>query len=205
MTSTARSYAPSRRYEHVPAPRIEVHQGQGTKIGSQQKSLVTLFKIAATLMVLITVVAIGRVWLTNASMDILTQTSIVNNQIEEARTAGSSLEAQYYALANPNRVKDYASNTLGMAAAASPTAVIDLTPDAVKNTVPNVVATMENDYAQMVADNSAAAAASQQAAQAQAQVSAARGDYTSLNVNNSATAHEAAATDTSAQSTQHTR
>ena len=140
MAQPARAYAPKRRYEEREQPQIQVHPGRGRAADSARYAyILSVFKLACALLAVITVVGVARVWLTNASMETLTQTSTIAASIEDARAMGSELEVQYFALTNPTRIKPYATDTLGMAPAATPVSV-DLTPSAFKEAVPAVIA-----------------------------------------------------------------
>ena len=148
MAQPARSYAPKRRYEEYGQPQIQVHPGRGRAVDNARYAYVlSMFKLACALLAVITVVGVARVWLTNASMDTLTQTSTIAASIEDARAIGSELEVQYLALTNPARVKPYAADVLGMAPAAT-TVSVDLTFDAVKGAVPAVIAGVADKTAQ---------------------------------------------------------
>lgn len=141
MASTARAYSPNRRYEEVPSsPRIEVHPGRGKRQDSAQYShTMALFRIGMVVLVLLAAMAVGRLWLTNASMEVLTQTSAIDTSIKEARLTGAELEVQYSALTNPNTIKPYAANHLGMGPAAGETTYVDLTPRFAQEAAPLVV------------------------------------------------------------------
>ncbi|MGI6217776.1 MAG: hypothetical protein ACOYIK_09220 [Coriobacteriales bacterium] len=147
MASTARAYAPKRRYEEVPQTRIEVHPGQGRRADAAEYSkLMARFKVALVIIAVLTVVAVGRVWFTDATMDILNQTSAVETQIDEARVTGTSLEVQYYAATNPTKVKEYAADNLGMSEGTVATTTVDVRPTELTSSVTEVVDQVIADY-----------------------------------------------------------
>ena len=157
MASTARAYAPKRRYEEVPRPRprIEVHPGQYRRADAGQYArAMSVFKIVVVAVALLTVMAVARIWLTSASLDVLTQTNAVESSIEESREIGDSLDAQYYALSNSTSIREYAANTLGMVAPGASAEVIDVTSDLVTSVFSQVSAN-----AQSMIDNAVAEAA----------------------------------------------
>ena len=141
MAQTARAYAPQRRYEEQPRPRIEVHTGQGRRTDTAAYArTVSVFKLAMVLVAVVAAVCIGRIFLVNASMETLTQAHQVNMQLDEARAIGTNLEARYYTLTNSTNVKPYAAEQLGMvAASAEAVTYIDLTPDFLKASAPQVI------------------------------------------------------------------
>lgn len=171
MASTARAYEPRRRYEgnegyeqvapRRPRPRIEVRPGGRGELEAASRRAVAVFKIVIVTLAAIAVMSVARIWLTNASMDTLSQASEVNSSIEDARSLGTQLEVQYYAAANPAKVKTYAADELGMAAAAVASTSVDLTPDAIKQAIPSTVtggiAACESAIAQREAENLAQA------------------------------------------------
>jgi len=176
MAYSDRAYSsPSRRRVESPSrqPRIEVHPGQGRRADSAQYARVmSIFKIAGVALALVAVIAVARIWFTSATMDVLTQSDAVASSIEDARQQGSSLEMQYYSLANPSKVKEYASTSLGMSANTEAAVVIDFTPSFVGSSVTGAVekAQLGNQTLQ----NQAAAAAAQQQAQFETQQAQAR-------------------------------
>ncbi|MGI6220351.1 MAG: hypothetical protein ACOYIP_00515 [Coriobacteriales bacterium] len=153
MASTARAYAPRHRYEEVPAsPQFEVHAGQGRKAEHAQYSqTMAIFRIGMIVLALLAAMAVGRLWLTNTSMEVLTQTNSINTTIKEARLTGSELEVQYSELTNPAKVKLYAQYRLGMGPAYGATTYVDLTPQFAKEATPLVVNRVVGAQAQVAA------------------------------------------------------
>jgi len=141
MASTARAYAPKHRYEEVPAsPQFEVHSGRGRSTEhAQYAQTMSIFRICMVVLALLAAMAVGRLWLTNTSMEVLTQTNAINTTIEEARLTGSELEVQYSQLTNPAKIKLYAQYRLGMGPAAGAVSYVDLTPQFAKQATPLVV------------------------------------------------------------------
>ena len=93
MANAARAYAPKHRYEEVPAsPQLQVHPGRGRKAEhAQYAQTMSIFRIGMVVLALIAAMAVGKLWLTNASMEVLTQTSSIESTIKEARLTGSQL------------------------------------------------------------------------------------------------------------------
>ncbi len=172
--STASAYAPVRRYANVGSyervatrPSIEVRTGGKGDTDAALRRVVSVFKLAIAAIAVAAVVGVAVVWLTNASMDVLWQKGEVDSAIEDAETLNTQLEVQYYAAANPTKVKEYAADHLGMSAAAAPTTTVDLTPsvlkDAVSSTVTGGIAACENAQAKAEAEMQAKAQAEAQA------------------------------------------
>ncbi|MBQ6395289.1 MAG: hypothetical protein IJH87_02960, partial [Atopobiaceae bacterium] len=141
MASTARAYAPKHRYEEVPAsPQFEVHPGRGRSAEhAQYAQTMSIFRICMVVLALLAAMAVGRLWLTNTSMEVLTQTNAINTTIEEARLTGSELEVQYSQLTNPAKIKLYAQYRLGMGPAAGAGSYVDLAPQFAMEATPLVV------------------------------------------------------------------
>ena len=153
MASTARAYAPKHRYEEVPAsPQLEVHAGRGRNAEhAQYAQTMAIFRICMVVLALLAAMAVGRLWLTNTSMEVLTQTNSINTTIQEARLTGSELEVQYSQLTNPAKVKLYATYHLGMGPAAGATTYVDLTPQFAKEATPLLVNRVVGAQAQVAA------------------------------------------------------
>jgi len=164
MAQAARTYAPRRRYEEVPSPRIEVHRGQGRRLDSEQyRHAVSIFKLAIVVVLIACAICVARVWLVNASMVTLTEASKVTAQLDEARAMESSLELKYYTLTNASNIKPYAAEKLGMMATSAEYATyVDLTPDFLKTSTPQVV---ERALVAQAEVDAAAAAEAQSAVQ----------------------------------------
>ncbi len=130
MASTARAYAPQRQpEERIRRPRIEVHAGQQRRLDAQQYArAMFLFRVAVAVVAVFVAIAVARIWLTSASLDVLNQINSVQSSIEEARSVSSELDVQYYALTNPNTIRAYAADTLGMVSTENSTVLIDVTP-----------------------------------------------------------------------------
>lgn len=153
MASTARAYAPRHRYEEVPAsPQFEVHEGSGRRTEhAQYAQTMTIFRIGMLVLALLAAMAVGRLWLTNTSMEVLTQTNSINTTIEEARLTGSELEVQYSELTNPAKIKLYAQYRLGMGPAYGATSYVDLTPQFAQEATPLIVNRLVGAQAEVAA------------------------------------------------------
>lgn len=159
MASTARSYEPRRRYAEQPNPEIEVHPGRGREAEARVERAVSTFKMVIAVLAVLAVMCVVRVALTNASMDTLTQVSEVNEAIEDAEARNTDLEVEYYTATSATDLKAYASEELGMSAAAVATTTVDLTPevleDAVSTTVTGGIAACQSAAAEQVAEQAA--------------------------------------------------
>lgn len=189
MASAARAYSSTEQYRRYDAyeqpyrsrPNIEVRPGRRKESQAAAQRAISVFKIVLVGIAALAVMCIARIWLINASMDTLAQTSVINESIDDARTLGTQLEVQYYAAANPNKVKSYASENLGMSAASVSGTTIDLTPNVIKEAVPSTVtggiAVCESVIAEREAQAQAETQAQAQAgAEAQVQPEANGGD-----------------------------
>lgn len=141
MAQTARTYAPRRRYDEVPAPQIEIHRGQGRRADEgQYRAAVSTFKIVLAVVLIVCAVSVARIWFVNASMVTLTEAGRITSQLDEARAVASSLELKYYTMTNASNIKPYAADKLGMVAATAGNATyVDLTPGFLKEQAPLVI------------------------------------------------------------------
>lgn len=91
--------------------------------------LVVGARIVAVVLVLMTVLCMARLALTSATVATAIENQQINNNIDTARTEGSSLEISQSKLSAPTRIKEAAAD-MGMAAP-SRTMMIDLSGDVV--------------------------------------------------------------------------
>ncbi len=199
MASAARAYSSQQQYRRYdaygtygaydtyeayeqPRPRrsnIEVHPGKRKETQAAANRAVFICKIALVIIAVLAIMCIARIRLINASMDTLAQASEINNSIDEAKSLGTQLEVQYYAAANPNKVKSYASENLGMSAASVSGTTVDLTPDVIKEAIPSTVtggiAVCESAMAERAAQTQAQAEANGAQAQAESETQAQAG------------------------------
>lgn len=91
--------------------------------------LVTLAKMAAIVLVVVTVLAFARIALTNAAVVTMIESDAVSSQIADARSGGVSLEMEQSVLSNTSAIKA-AAKKLGMAAPVE-VGTIALAPDVV--------------------------------------------------------------------------
>ena len=89
------------------------------RTGSPEQSatplLVTLARMAAIILVLITALSFARIALTNATVVTMIESDAISSQIADARTSGVSLEMEQTVLTNSSAIK-VAAKRLGMAA-----------------------------------------------------------------------------------------
>ena len=123
----------SRAYGEVAyEPRFE-RDLRVDRTGSSEKQpaslLVTLARMAAIVLVVVTVLAFARIALTNAAVVTMIESDALSGQIADARTTGVSLEMEQSVLSNTQAIKA-AAKRLGMAA---PGAIgsLELSPDVV--------------------------------------------------------------------------
>lgn len=94
--------------------------------------LVTIARMAAVILVVITVLSFARIALTNATVVTMIESDAISSQIADARTAGVSLEMEQTVLTNSSAIK-VAAKRLGMAAPYEVGTII-LEPDVVATT-----------------------------------------------------------------------
>ena len=126
----AYSYYPERAPERAPRERISVVPGRGTRTQTPTlpSSVVFLAKVAAVVLLVVSIVGFVRIGLMSATISTTMQSSELTSQISDARSSGAALEVSQSTLSNP-KVKQQA-NKLGMAAPET-TGVIDLGKDVV--------------------------------------------------------------------------
>lgn len=115
------------------APEVEREISVERTGSSTQQSttpiLVTLAKMAAIVLVVVTALAFARIALTNATVVTMIETDSISSQISEARSTGVSLEMEQSVLSNTSAVSA-AAKKLGMAAPAEVGTIV-LAPDIV--------------------------------------------------------------------------
>lgn len=159
-------------YDQVPRPKpsIEVRPGDGRRLDTEQYTrALKLFKTLVAAAVLLTVMAVARIWLLSSSLDLLNQTSDIEASIEEARQIGEELETQYYAASNSNNISEYAAQVLGMSAVEGSTELIDISPDFVSDLMGTLASNIQllEEQAQTAAEAETAAEAAVQASASQ--------------------------------------
>lgn len=125
------SIAPAIRPQSFGTPNIAVIQGQGQSQVHRVSTLVGFIgKVAAVLILAFTLLCVARVTLSSATVATANENQQISNQIDTARTEGSTLEIAQSKLASTARVKETAAE-MGMA---SPNSVlmIDISGDIVK-------------------------------------------------------------------------
>ena len=127
----AYSYYPERAPGRAPRERISVVPGRGTRTQTPTlpSSVVFLAKVAAVVLLVVSIVGFVRIGLMSATISTTMQSSELTSQISDARSSGAALEVSQSTLSNPTKVKQQA-NKLGMAAPET-TGVIDLGKDVV--------------------------------------------------------------------------
>lgn len=123
--------APASRPQSYGKPNISVIQGQSQNQVHRVSTLVGFVgKVAAVLILAFTLLCVARVTLSSATVATANENQQISNQIDTARTEGSSLEIAQSKLSAPTRVKETAAD-MGMA---SPNSVlmIDISGDIVK-------------------------------------------------------------------------
>lgn len=118
--------------EEAYAPRGERRlsvERAGRPERSSTPILVTLAKMAAIVLVVITALSFARIALTNAAVVTMIESDTLSSQIADARTTGVSLEMEQSVLSNTSAIKA-AAKRLGMATPYEVGSII-LTPDVV--------------------------------------------------------------------------
>lgn len=106
-------------------PRIDVVPGGRSKTQSQglPEGVLLAARIAAVALVLLAALAMARVALSSATIEASLQEQELSEQIEEARSTGTTLEVSESALSNPSRLKQEAS-ALGMSAGSTSETIV---------------------------------------------------------------------------------
>lgn len=104
----------------------------GTSEQSATSLLVTIAKMAAIVLVVVTALAFARIALTNAAVVTMIESDAISSQIADARTTGVSLEMEQSVLSNTSAIKA-AAKRLGMATPYEVESII-LSPDVVATT-----------------------------------------------------------------------
>ena len=123
--------APALQPQPYRAPKISVIQGERPNQVHRVSTLVGFIgKVVAVLILAFTLLCVARVTLSSATVATANENQEISNQIDTARTEGSSLEIAQSKLSAPTRVKETAAE-MGMA---SPNSVmmIDISGDIVK-------------------------------------------------------------------------
>lgn len=116
MASAARAYAQQQPLES-PRPDLRVLPGKGRDYASNlgvSPFVMTCFKIAVVAILVLAAIGVARVWFTAATVSTLMDSENLTSQIDTARATGANLEVQQTVLANPTRIKAYATDNLGM-------------------------------------------------------------------------------------------
>lgn len=98
-----------------PSPSISVVPGAGAAPRPQglPKAVLSLARLTAVVLVLVTVVCVVRVGLISAAASCALETREISKNIDEARSVGSELEVSMSVLSNPSRIKAQAE-AMGM-------------------------------------------------------------------------------------------
>lgn len=117
--------------ERAPRPHVRVVPGQGTRTAPSAlpSSVILVAKVVAIAFAVVTVVALARIALMSATVELSMESQTLSSDISSARSAGSDLEVAQSSLSNPTRIKSEASS-LNMAEPGS-VATIDLGQDVV--------------------------------------------------------------------------
>lgn len=114
-------YAQPRWRPETPAqPDFRVLPGRGASVAERigaSPLFFTMLKAVVAAVLFIAAVGVCRVALTAASVETMISSDQLTSQISSARSQGGELEVKLTTLANPTRIKAYASERLGMAAA----------------------------------------------------------------------------------------
>ena len=94
-----------------------VRTGDGRRADANASLLVTAAKLAAVVLVVVTMLGFARIALTSAAVATLIESDAISSQIEEARSTGVSLEMEQSVLTSPTSLKS-AVKRLGMVAPA---------------------------------------------------------------------------------------
>ena len=132
MAIADRAYRSHAFAEEANAPRHERRLSVERTGSAEQPStsiLITIAKMAAIVLVVITVLSFARIALTNAAVVTMIESDTLSSQISAARTTGVSLEMEQSVLSNTSAIKA-AAKRLGMAAPFEVESII-LTPDVV--------------------------------------------------------------------------
>lgn len=119
---------PRWRTETPARPDFRVLPGRGASVAERigaSPLFFTVLKVVVAAVLFIAAVGVCRVALTAATVETMISSDQLTSQISSARSQGSELEVKVTTLANPTRIKAYASEHLGMAVATS-TSYIDL-------------------------------------------------------------------------------
>lgn len=133
-------YAPdyARRASARPAVRPErrthvtVTPGKGSQTQQRSASQIAVFvaKVAACVLVVMALAAMGRIALGSAAISVSLDTQKIENSIYDAQSAAESMQVQQSVLSNPTRVKTAAKSMKMVSPDLSEVAVLDLAADA---------------------------------------------------------------------------
>ena len=100
----AYSYYPERAPERAPRERISVVPGRGTRTQTPTlpSSVVFLAKVAAVVLLVVSIVGFVRIGLMSATISTTMQSSELTSQISDARSSGAALEVSQSTLSNPH-------------------------------------------------------------------------------------------------------
>jgi hypothetical protein len=117
---------PARRYDAepvaLPRPRLRAIEGQGRASATQPQAapwLSTLVVMSAIVVIVLATVAVGRVSIANATVQMMQASEQTRSAIDRARAVGLELEVQHSLANNPTRIQDNAA-ALGVLPAAQP-------------------------------------------------------------------------------------
>lgn len=135
MAQVAPAYRTRAYGEEAFEPRVQRHL-RVDRTGSSEKQpaslLVTIARMVAIVLVVITVLAFARIALTNAAVVTMIESDTLSSQIADARTTGVSLEMEQSVLSNTQAIKA-AAKRLGMAAPLEVESIV-MEPDVVATT-----------------------------------------------------------------------
>lgn len=109
------------------APSLRFHRNAEAHAGTS--AFVVVARVAAVVLLVVAIAAMGRLALTSATVATAIENQQISNQIDSARTEGSTLEIAQSRLSTPDRIKETATQ-MGMAAPAA-VMMIDLSGDVV--------------------------------------------------------------------------
>lgn len=106
----AYSYYPERAPERAPRERISVVPGRGTRTQSPTlpSSVIFLAKVAAIVLVVVSLVGFVRIGLASAAVTTSMEAKELKSDISTARSDGAALEVSQSSLTNPTHVKQEA-------------------------------------------------------------------------------------------------
>lgn len=112
--------------------RVTVTPGQGSKTQQRTASQTAVFvaKVAACVLIVMALAAMGRIALGSAAIAVSLDTQKIENSIDAAQSNAESLQVQQSVLSNPTRVKTAAKSMKMTSPDLSEVAVLNLAADA---------------------------------------------------------------------------